>query len=178
MYGYPMTDIAPPPKEKKLTPKQRKFINEYFACSMNASRAARRAGYKTRQSGAENMSNPVIRAEIDRIYNETAMSGLEALARLSEQARADIADVTDAEGLLNMRKAQRNGKTGLIKSITHTTTIIKGVETRTVKVELHDTQKALQLIGKQHGLFVDRTEHTGADGGPIILKTGMSLDDL
>lgn len=43
----------------KLTPKQRAFADEYIACG-NASEAARRAGYKKRQSGNENMSNPVI----------------------------------------------------------------------------------------------------------------------
>jgi phage terminase small subunit len=143
---------------KKPTPKQRAFIDAYFACGMNASLAARRAGYKTRQSGAENLSNPVIRAEIDRIYRASMVSANEVLARLSDQARADIADVISADGTLNLKKARARGKTGLIKSITHTVTSFKGVETTTVKVELHDSQKALQLLGKFHKLFVERVQ--------------------
>jgi phage terminase small subunit len=153
-----MTNMSTPSPGKTLTPKQRKFIAEYFACGMNAAAAARRAGYKTRQSGAENMSNPVIRQEIDRLYRENTIPAAEVLARLSDHARADIADVIGADGQLNLKKAYRRGKTGLIKSITHTTTTFKGVETVTVKVELHDSQKAMQLLGKYHKLFVDRVQ--------------------
>jgi phage terminase small subunit len=155
-----MTDSSAPPDETTLTLKQQAFIDAYFACGMNASAAARKCGYKNRANtaAAQLMSNDVIRREIERLYRESTMPAVEVLARLSEHARADIADVTDAEGKLSMRKAQKNGKTGVIKSITHTTTIIKGVETRTLKVELHDSQKAIQLLGKYHRLFVERVQ--------------------
>jgi phage terminase small subunit len=146
----------------KLTAKQRKFIDEYFACGMNASLAARRAGYKTRQSASENMANPVIRAEIDRIYREYTMPASEVLARLSEQARADIADITNKEGLLNMRKARALGKTGVIKRIKQTTITRDDEETHIIEVELHDPQKALQLLGKYHALFTEKLEHSGS----------------
>lgn len=146
------------PSPKKLTPKQKTFVAEYFACGMNASAAARKAGYKKRQSAAENMSNPVIRAEIDKLFRETTISAHEVLARLSDHARADIVDVIGADGLINLKKARARGKTNLIKSVTHTTTSFKGVETVTVKVELHDAQKALQLLGKYHKLFVERVQ--------------------
>lgn len=36
-----------------------------------------------------------------------------------------------------------------------------------VSIELYDAQKALELLGKHHGLFIDRHEHTGASGKPI-----------
>lgn len=155
-----MTDDPITSTDPNLTPRQRAFIDAYFACSMNASAAARKVGYKNRANTAASqlMSNNVIRQEIDRIYRAMTIPATEVLARLSEQARADIADVTDVNGLLNMRKAQRNGKTGVIKSITHTTTTFKGVETVSVKVELHDSQKAMQLLGKYHRLFVDRVQ--------------------
>jgi phage terminase small subunit len=145
---------------KKPTPKQRAFIDAYFACGMNASAAARKAGYRNRPNTAASqlMSNNVVAAEIDRIYRDIAMPAGEVLARLSEQGRADIADVTNVDGTVNLKKARARGKTGLIKSITHTVTSFKGVETTTVKVELHDSQKALQLLGKYHKLFVERVQ--------------------
>lgn len=145
-------------QSEKITPKQRTFINEYFKCGMNASAAAIRAGYSKRQSGAENMSNPVIRAEIDRIYRENTMPATEVLARLSEQGRADIADITNKDGLLNMRKARALGKTGIIKRIKQTTITTDDSETHIIEVELHDPQKAMQLLGKYHKLFIDRVQ--------------------
>lgn len=46
-----------------LTPKQKAFA-DYYIETGNASESARRAGYKKRQSGDENLSNPVISAYI------------------------------------------------------------------------------------------------------------------
>ena len=46
----------------ELTPKQRRFVDEYLL-DLNATQAAVRAGYKpdhARQMGAENLSKPVI----------------------------------------------------------------------------------------------------------------------
>lgn len=144
----------------ELSIKHQAFVEAYFACGMNASAAARKVGYKNRSNTAASqlMAHPAIRAEITRIRRENTISPEEILARLSEHGRADIADVTDAHGLLSMRKAQKNGKTGVIKSITHTSTTFKGVTTTTVKVELHDSQKALQMLGKYHKLFIDRVQ--------------------
>jgi phage terminase small subunit len=48
--------------QNRLTPKQRRFIDEYLL-DLNATQAAVRAGYKpdhARQMGAENLSKPVI----------------------------------------------------------------------------------------------------------------------
>lgn len=74
----------------RFTDKQRIWLNEYLQC-LNATEAARRAGYKhAKQMGSENLSKPVLRQEIDRRLEAKTMSGKEVLARLDEQARADI----------------------------------------------------------------------------------------
>ena len=36
-----------------------------------------------------------------------------------------------------------------------------------IKIKFHDKLGALEKIGKHLGMFVDRHEHTGKDGGPI-----------
>lgn len=36
-----------------------------------------------------------------------------------------------------------------------------------VVIELYDAQKALELIARHHGLFVERHEHSGPNGGPV-----------
>ena len=51
-----------------LTPRQRRFCEEYLV-DLNASAAARRAGYSAdtaRQIGAENLTKPDIQTEIQR----------------------------------------------------------------------------------------------------------------
>jgi len=53
--------------EKKLTAKQEKFITEYLV-DFNATQASIRAGYSAKtanRAGAENLSKPVIAAEIE-----------------------------------------------------------------------------------------------------------------
>lgn len=37
----------------------------------------------------------------------------------------------------------------------------------TIRVKLADKMQALQLLGKHLGMFVERHEHTGANGEPI-----------
>jgi len=56
----------------KLTDKQRVFCQEYIL-DMNATQAALRTGYTARsaqQTGSENLSKPLVRAEIDRLLAE------------------------------------------------------------------------------------------------------------
>lgn len=145
----------------KLTPKQRKFIDEYFACGMNATEAAKRAGYSEDTAfviGYENLRKPYIRDEIERLFQENTLSAKEVLARLSEQGRADMADVTDDNGLLDFRKAKAAGKTALIKSIKQTTITTEDSETHIIEVKLHDAQRALEVVGKYHKLFTERVQ--------------------
>jgi phage terminase small subunit len=178
----PIPESSKTPPKDNLTDKQRAFINAYITNGFNATQAALTAGYSVRQSGAENMSNPVIREAIDAYFAEHAMSAKEVVARLTDHARGDLGDfLDDTTGAINWSKAK--GKTALIKRIkrkTETTRDKDGIETVTLdeELELHSPQFALQLLGKHHGLFVDKMEHTGENGGPIILKTGMSMDDL
>lgn len=150
-----------------VTRKQRAFIEAYLAC-WNAAEAARRAGYSARSArsiGHENLTKPDIRAEIDRRLAEMTMSADEVLVRLSEQARASMADflVVDKEGVrLDPRKARK--KLHLVKRLR------QGKDG--LRIELHDAQAALTLLGKRYGLFRELHEHSGPGGGPIEHEVG------
>jgi phage terminase small subunit len=181
-----MTDNETSSESKVLTAKQQAFINIYMTNGFNATQAAIKAGYSkngARQQGHALLTNIDISKEIQRLMREFAMPAEEVLTRLTEHARGDLGDFLDEDtGHINWSKAQ--GRTNLIKKIkrkTETTRDKDGIETVTLdeELELHSPQVALQLLGKQHGLFVDRTEHTGKDGGPIYVKTykGVSPDD-
>jgi phage terminase small subunit len=45
-----------------------------------------------------------------------------------------------------------------------------------LSVELYDAQAALKLLGQKHGLFKDKLELSGKDGGPI--QHTISLEDM
>ena len=58
----------------------------------------------------------------------------------------------------------------LVKKLKQTTRYDKdGGRSVTVEIELHDAQAATVQLGRALGLFVDRQEGTGKDGGPIEL---------
>lgn len=159
-----------------LSRKRRQFVEEYLRC-WNASEAARRAGYRTRANtaGERLMSNDDIRKEIARRIAATAMAADEVLLRLADQARADLGDfvkVGKRRVQLDLAKAKKAGLLRLVKSIRWTK--------YGPVLELYDAQAALITLGKHLRLFVERHEHSGPAGGPIVGLdlVGLSDDDL
>lgn len=135
-----------------LTAKQQTFINAYLSNGFNATQAAIGAGYseKTARSiGAENLTKPDIKQEIEKRLSEHAMTANEALARLADMARVSMADfLDDNRKTLDLAKADRASKLHLIKSFTYTKTD-KG---ENIKIELYDAQSALLNILKENHL--------------------------
>lgn len=82
-------------KKQKLTPKQKKFADEYIKTG-NATQSAINAGYKkksARFSGAENLTKPYIKAyidkQLDKIESDKIMGAKEALQLLTSIARGE-----------------------------------------------------------------------------------------
>ena len=140
-------------EQVELTDKQRAFVEEYLK-DFNATQAAIRAKYSeesARQIGSENLSKPYIAELIRQRIEETAMSADEVLIRLAEQARGIPAQYISTKGTVKIAQLVRDGKTHLIKKIADT------AQGRTY--EFYDAQSALQLIGRHHALFTDKTEN-------------------
>lgn len=157
---------------KKLTNKQRQFINEYFVCGMNASEAARRAGYKGKANvvGSLLLANVSIREKINHRLEQAQMSADEVLARLTDYARSDFSDFIDVQHgytSFDLAKAQEAGKLHLIKKFKITKT---GIE-----LELHDPMRALELLGKHHRLLTDKIE---VDWRFKLEQLGFDASDL
>jgi len=166
-------------KKKRLSEKHKKFIEEYLI-SWNATTAYRatypRASYDSaRVLGSNLLANVNIQAEISARLKQRAMGADEVMARLAEQARASHAPFirVDDDGFVYFDFSDEEAKNHLhlikkIKSKRQRLVHGKGEEAETwegewVEVELHDPQKALELIGKHHSLFIDRDEK----GNPI-----------
>ena len=175
-------------ENRKLTAKQRLFIDYYLQC-FNAAEAARRAGYSpktAKQIGQENLSKPDLQAEIQERLNEVHMSADEALKLLADMARGDVAQIMDITSMgfnLDMRKAQELGLTRLIKKVKQKTVthIAKSEsdedrEVVDLEVELYDAQAALDKILRVAGKYKDSVDLTSG-GKTIEIKVRYAGDD-
>lgn len=137
-----------------LTAKQRVFVDEYFACNLNATEAARRAGYSSksvRSIASENLTKPNIQAVISQRLKEHQMGGDEVLTRLSALAMADMNDFITPSGRgfkIDLKKARELGRLHLIRKIKK--------DKQGTSIELYDVKDALVQLGRVHGLFTDR----------------------
>jgi len=108
-------------EDRKLTERQRRFIDEYMACG-NGAEAARRAGYSegiAKVQASENLTKQNVKAEIERRRREMSedsedrrgkwISALEALAssadKDADKLRA-IEGLFKAEGWLAPEKSE------------------------------------------------------------------------
>lgn len=166
-----------------LTHKQQAFVNAYLR-TLNATQAAIEAGYSehtARSIGSENLTKPDIKEVIKQHFEADAMSSAEVLHHLANIARGDVDDVLDEMGNFDLKKAREAGKTNLVKKIKTRTILTSsedgdGSEIHDTEVELHDRMKALALIGKELGLFVNKTDITSG-GQPIKAYIGFSPDE-
>lgn len=178
-----------------LTDKQRAFVSEYLV-DKNATAAYIRAGYTARGNAAEAsasqlLRNPKIRAEIDKrlafLMERVEITPERILQELAAIAFADTNDyvqIVEMDGIEYDAKGDpRLDEDGVPKTYKYQTVAIKPTDQLTrfqrkaiksikqgkdgIEIHLHDKQKALELLGRNHKLFVDKTELSGADGQPF-----------
>jgi hypothetical protein len=156
-------------RPKKLSNKQKIFIDEYLKC-FNGAEAARRAGYaeeSARVSASRNLSDPDIRAIVDARIAESQMSVDEALIRISQMARASITDVIDEYGEIDWEKVYKNGH--LVKSISP--------GKFGTRIEIIDAQAALDKILRAHGKYKDNVDVTSGGEKIEIMVTYANKRD-
>lgn len=130
-----------------LTGKQQRFVEEYLV-DLNATQAAIRAGYseKTAYSiGDENLKKPEIAKSIQEAMNKRAKRTEVNADYVLRTITETIERCKQAEPVLD-REGQPTGEYRF-----DSTAVLKGAE----------------LLGKHLKMFTDKTELTGANGGPI-----------
>lgn len=158
-----------------MTQKQKRFIEEYLI-DLNATQAAIRAGYSpdtAQQTGSENLSKPVIRAQIDRAMAErskrTGVNAERVVQELAKIAFVNAAEVIDPK-TATVKEDALPEDTAAIQSVKVKTFGEDGLER---EIKMADKLKALELLGKHLGMFKDKIELSGG------LDTEKSkLDDL
>lgn len=134
-----------------MTDKQWMFCLEYVK-DFNATRAAKAAGYSENTAqviGSENLSKPLIKQALNQIFTSSAMGVEELFHHLSKIGRGLPEKYFDKFGNINFRKLKEDGMTDLIQGVTETAA---GKSFR-----IYDRQRALEMIGRGHAAFTDRT---------------------
>lgn len=127
--------------EKRLTPKQQRFCEEYIV-DFNATQAAVRAGYskKTAYSiGQENLIKPEIQAEIQASKQKISERTAVTVEYIVEKLQANLARAMEEEAV----------------------TDAEGKEIGVYKYEGSVANKSIELLGKTIGAFQDNVKHEG-----------------
>jgi phage terminase small subunit len=141
-----------------LTPKQKRFINEYLI-DLNATQAAIRAGYspKTANEQASRMlANVNISDIVDKAMAERAKrTGISAERVLEELAKIGFANITDVANLddASTRDAAVRDDTAAIQSIKVKIIPTENGEIIEREIKMHDKTRALTKLGEHLNIF-------------------------
>jgi phage terminase small subunit len=174
--------------EKRLTPKQTRFVEEYLI-DLNAAAAAVRAGYSAKTAkeiGCENLTKPNVAAAVQKALAArskqteiTAEMVLTELARIGFSNMAHYAKWNPDGAVLFESDNLTDDAARCVAEVSQTVTAEGG----TVKFKLHDKVAALEKIGRHLGMFKEKVEITGKNGGPagpsmVPMVSGQTLGPL
>lgn len=161
-----------------MQPRQRRFIEEYTV-DFNATQAAIRAGYSKKTAPIYSyklMQMPEVRKAIEQRMNELTMSADEATFRMTQMARANIADFITYNGgekfYIDINKPSAKENLHLIKKLKRNETLSKDGDyiTSTVEIELHDSMQALDKILKIWGKYAPERLQITDDSHDAYIK--------
>lgn len=186
----------------KLNDKQKQFCKEYLV-DLNATQAAIRARYaeKTAYSQGQRLLKKVEAQEYIRELMQKREQRTEITADkvLEEYAKLGFSDVTDYLQVVTERILVGHDKeTGEpISDISQFVLMkdtkdippeklaaiseVKQHKDGSISFKLHDKRGALDSIARHLGMFAERVELTGKDGGPIqtaVDLSGLTIEEL
>jgi phage terminase small subunit len=157
-----------------MTPKRDQFVKEYLV-DLNATQAAIRAGYseKTAKSiGQQLLTKLDVQDEIAKAQSmrekRTEITQDKVLRELARIAFADPRNIFEwgADGVtLKDSTSLSDDDAATVSEVSQVVSESGG----SIKAKMYDKQRALELIGKHLGMFVERKELTGADGSPLMV---------
>lgn len=183
-----------------MTPKQQRFVEEYLI-DLNATQAAIRAGYSADTAkviGCENLTKPDIAAAVAEAQAKRSMrTNITQDQVVRELARIGFVDIrkvvtwTNAASGFDEDMAEDTGEVRI--SVANFVALVPSdqIDAETaaaiseisqtkdgaLKVKLHDKRAALVDLGRHLGMFKDKVEVTGKDGGAIEIDQVRSDAD-
>lgn len=166
-----------------LNAKQRRFVDEYLI-DLNATQAAIRAGYSAKtanEQGSRLLANASVQASLsERMKKREHRTEITQDKVLAELAKIGFADIRRAlEWGPEVTVVDENtGETAVANGValvssekidSDTAAAIAEISqtAQGIKIKLHDKRAALVDIGRHLGMFKDKVELTGKDGGPV-----------
>lgn len=183
----------------KLTPKQAMFVKEYLV-DLNATQAYLRAGYKVSENVAavnakRLLSNAKIDAAVQKAMEKrsdrteiTADKVLEEYAKLGFSEVSDYLEVVTERVLVGYDKETGEPISDISQFVLMKDTKdippeklaaiseVKQHKDGSISFKLHDKRGALDSIARHLGMFVEKREITGKDGGPITVNFEGELE--
>lgn len=162
-----------------LNEKQKRFADEYLI-DLNATQAAIRAGYSARSAdvqGARLLANARVRAYIDaRMAELSKRTGVNQERIIRELARIAFLDPTE---VVNMDTAELRGTAGGDDRAAISSVKVKMIPTQDGygverEIKFNDKIKALELLGKRFGMWIDRQN---IEGQVVVFKGEDRLED-
>lgn len=162
-------------EKNKLTPKQQRFVDEYLV-DCNGTQAAIRAGFKP--DNADTIAADLLRktwvyaaieAKSRRLEIKTEITVEKVLNEYAKLGFSNMADYAtwDNDGIvIKSCEELTRDQMAAISEITET----KTKNETTVKIKLHDKKGSLDSIAKHLGMFIERKQITGANGGAIKVE--------
>lgn len=160
-----------------LNERQRLFV-EAYARHFNGTQAWLDAGYNVKSdmvaaiNASNALKNPKIKAALRWLYREHTMETTEVLRRLDKMASVDPADFEEVASQPSvthaLHKARQLGISYCIREITRN-------KDGGIEIKFHDPKAALELIGKQQGLFRTKVDVTHRD---VSDMTDDELEEL
>lgn len=190
-----------------LTPKQRRFVEEYLV-DLNATQAAIRAGYSKKtaeQLGYQLLHKTSVQVAITERREELAkaddITPEKVLKLWWDQANVDVNDIVqyrreacDDCWISGERQIEADPDCPSCKGEGHGRLVItdsrklKGAARRVfngvqigkdgIKVLMLDRDKALENVARHLGMFVERKEITGKDGAPLSVSVTLPSDPI
>jgi len=163
---------------KDLTTKERLLVFSYLEC-MDYHDAAIAAGYAKGKRGGGNYSRhgaivwahtalrkPHVQEFLNDELEKLAMPSQEVIYRTDQIARGDIGHYISDDGTVDIAKARRDKRTGIIKKLkvkqrSYSTEGDGLVSETDIELELYPADAALERLWKMYGLDKQKIEHSG-----------------
>jgi len=173
------------PNPYALTEQKEIFCHEYLI-DLNGKRAAMRAGCTDRSSqvtASRWLNEVAVSQRIDELMGDrSARTLVTADMLLRELAMLSLSDMTfytiNEEGYVELAEGAPDMAMRCIKKIRRRVRFDpEGNKTIETEFELWDKIGAIRMAGKHIGMFTERHEITGPDGGPIKTEHVWKLGD-
>lgn len=163
------------PKGDKLSQKQELFVREYLI-DLNATQAAIRAGYSKKTADrigpqliGKTCVAQAIQAQMDKRAAKIEITAEKVLQEIAKLAFSNLQDFYNVDGTLKEIPTLPRDVAACLLSNKINLTEAAAIQ----EIKLHDKKGSLELLGRHLKLFTDKTEMTGANGGPVKVSIEM-----